>query len=181
MAPQLEKLGSRICIIGPSCSGKSTLAYKLAQKLGCEAIHLDQIAHSPRTNWKRRGDREFITLHVQTIKQDSWVLDGNYSITMPERLQRATAVIWLDPPLTGCILRYLLRCLKSRSRRVGDLEGAARHFSIKLIHFTLTIYPKNRQKYERLLSRFNKPIIRINSMRALNRLYQDLDLCYNAQ
>ena len=39
---QLSELGSRVAIIGPSNSGKSTLAIFLADQIGVEPTHLDQ-------------------------------------------------------------------------------------------------------------------------------------------
>ncbi|TGQ03272.1 AAA family ATPase, partial [Mesorhizobium sp. M00.F.Ca.ET.217.01.1.1] len=37
----LSDLGDRICILGPSNSGKSTLADAIARKRGLTPIHLD--------------------------------------------------------------------------------------------------------------------------------------------
>jgi adenylate kinase family enzyme len=37
---RLDDLGSRICLLGPSNSGKSTLAQAIARKRGLPAIHL---------------------------------------------------------------------------------------------------------------------------------------------
>src|SRR5882762_504368 len=102
----LNQLGVRVCIIGPSNSGKSTLAERLACKLGTEAIHLDQLAHVPHTNWQRRSDQDLISEHDEVIASDKWVIDGNYRVCMQQRFERATAVIWLDPPLIGFLYRY---------------------------------------------------------------------------
>lgn len=57
----LEALGTRICIIGNSAAGKSTLAQHLANNLNLAVFHLDQIAHIPNTNWEPR-DRELMRL-----------------------------------------------------------------------------------------------------------------------
>jgi Cytidylate kinase len=40
---QLPDLGERICILGPSNSGKSTLAEAIARKRGLQAVHSDQL------------------------------------------------------------------------------------------------------------------------------------------
>lgn len=48
----LDDLGPRICIIGPSNSGKSTLATAIARARGLNAIHLDQLYHRPDTDWE---------------------------------------------------------------------------------------------------------------------------------
>ncbi len=148
-----EKLGKRIAIIGPSGSGKSTLAQNLSDHLAIPCYHLDQIAHEPETAWIRRPDEEFVKDHNDIIAQDSWITDGNYSICMPQRFQRATSVIWVDPPLLGCIWRGIARAFSEKENRPGKLEGAKNDFSFALMKYTLTRYPKNRIRYKEILSK----------------------------
>ena len=175
--PPLSQMGQRICIIGPSNSGKSTLAHMLAQKLDVPAVHLDTLRHIPHTAWETRPLEEFITAHDDAVKQDGWVMDGNYSSGLPQRLDRATGVIWIDPPLWGCMLRYLLRCFKGKENRYGGLKGATREFSFGLIHYSVTQYPKKKPKYAALLAqRPHLPFISVKSMKVLNALYDQWGL-----
>lgn len=51
---KFSDLGDRICILGPSNSGKSTLADAIARKRGLEPIHLDLLHHLPNTDWEPR-------------------------------------------------------------------------------------------------------------------------------
>ncbi len=92
----LAELGDRICILGPSNSGKSTLADAIARKRGLPAVHLDQLHHRPGTDWEPRPEAEFLAVHDATITGPRWVMDGNYSKCMPQRFDRATGVILLD-------------------------------------------------------------------------------------
>ena len=92
----LDELGSRICIMGPSNSGKSTLAVAIGRTRGLPPIHLDQLHHRPNTDWEPRPDEEFRALHDAAILGPRWVIDGNYARCLPQRLERATGVILLD-------------------------------------------------------------------------------------
>ncbi len=176
MKTELSDLGTRICIIGPSNSGKSTLADRLADKVGGQVCHLDQLAHKPHTNWERRPEEDFISDHNIFIRQDVWVIDGNYSICMPQRFERSTAVIWLDLPLIGFLWRYIARSVKNDPNRIGNLSGAKGQFSFGLIKYTFFRYPKNRKTYENLLSGYKNTFIRIGSMKELNKCYADWGL-----
>ncbi|MGV0817785.1 hypothetical protein [Martelella sp. AMO21009] len=89
----LDSLGTRIVVLGPSNAGKSTLAVALSRKLDIAAIHLDQFQHLPNTDWKPRPEAEFARLHDDAIMGERWVMDGNYSRLMPQRLARATGAI----------------------------------------------------------------------------------------
>lgn len=176
----LAGLGRRICIIGISNAGKSTLAQTLADKTGIPVTHLDQIAHIPHTDWVRRPEADFIADHDATIAKDEWIIEGNYSrVHMAERFAHATAVIWLDMGFWGFLRRYILRSLKSHIHRPGRLEGATGEFSWNLIHYSWKHYPENREKYKDIIAR-NKtpdtPLIVIRSMRDLNRAYTRWDL-----
>ena len=73
----LDQMGKRICIIGCSNSGKSTLADALSKKLNIPAHHLDQYAHIENSNWQRTPDEILIETHNNIIKQDAWIIDGN--------------------------------------------------------------------------------------------------------
>ena len=96
LSMNLDTLGPRICILGPSNSGKSTLADAIAAKQGLEPIHLDRLYHLPHTDWQPRPAGEFLTLHDAAIAGERWVMDGNYSSCLPQRLARATGLILLD-------------------------------------------------------------------------------------
>src|SRR5476649_832584 len=120
----LDQLGNRICIIGCSNSGKSTLADSLSKKLNIPAYHLDQYAHLENSKWQRQSDEILIENHNNIIKQDAWIIDGNYSVCMAPRLDLATSVIWIDPSVYSSIVRYLFRSIKNDPNRPGRLVGA---------------------------------------------------------
>ncbi|HEY8189848.1 MAG TPA: hypothetical protein VIF12_04135 [Micavibrio sp.] len=173
----MNGFGNRICIIGPSSSGKSTLAQALSVNLRIPCHHLDQIAHIAGTNWQRRCDDDLVYDHNQIIATENWIIDGNYSVCMPERLARATSVIWLDPSLTGCLFRYLKRCLRNNPRRPGRIDAAKKEFSLKLIRYTLVHYPRNRKKYKALLEFYpSASLFMIKSMRDLKKFYKSRGL-----
>src|SRR5687768_231396 len=124
----LADLGPRIVIFGPSNSGKSTLAEALSRRLGIPAVHLDQLHHTPNTDWVPRPQEEFHALQRDAMAGDAWVMDGNYSALVAERLARATGAIVLDDNHWLRLGRYFNRTLFQR-HRPGALEG--RQDSIK--------------------------------------------------
>ena len=59
----LDELRPRICIMGPSNSGKSTLATVIGHARDLTPVHLDQLYHQPHSDWQPRLEEEFIGLH----------------------------------------------------------------------------------------------------------------------
>jgi adenylate kinase family enzyme len=168
----LRSLGQRICIIGPSNSGKSTLAKHLGHALNLPIYHLDQIAHIPGTKWLPRPFKDFEYDHNLITQTNTWIIDGNYSRSMQLRFNHATSVIWIDAPLSGCVMRYLGRSIRNDPDRPGRLKDAQSEFSLGLIQYTLTQYPKNKQKYKEILS--NYPflnLIHLKSLKECKRLF----------
>ena len=49
------------------------------------------------------SQEELIEQLNQIIAKNTWIIDGNYSDTLPLRLKRATDVIWLKEPRWKCI------------------------------------------------------------------------------
>jgi len=167
----LERFGPRICILGPSNSGKSTLAQALARKLNMPAVHLDQLFHQPHTDWRPRPEAEFLQLHGEAIRQEQWVMDGNYTRCMAERLERATGFILLDLSTAASLFRYLRRTWFERDRR-GALQGSQDSVKWQMIHHIAVVTPPNRRRYAEMFARVELPKIRLASTGALNGFYR---------
>jgi adenylate kinase family enzyme len=167
----LDDLGPRICIMGPSNSGKSTLATAIGRARGLTPIHLDLFFHLPGTDWEPRPEAAFVALHDEALAGTRWVMDGNYSRCLPQRLARATGLILLDIPTMTSLFRYLRRSWFERSR-IGALEGG--QDSVKwdmLRHITVTTR-ENRRRYAALFDRTSLPHIHLPTARAIVRFYQ---------
>lgn len=160
----------RICIIGPSNSGKSTLAAKLSQSHNLPVFHLDQIAHIHGSKWQRRPNIEFLREHQKIIEKPQWIVEGNYSSLLPERLKFADYVLWLDLPLVGCGLRYLKRCLRGRHNRIGGLSNCREFPNLALLAYSWRIYPKSRPYYQILLTEMNMPYLHLTKMKDVKRI-----------
>ncbi|MBA4048328.1 MAG: AAA family ATPase [Sphingomonas sp.] len=145
MAPTLNDLGPRLCIMGPSNSGKSTLAAAIGRARGLPVVHLDQLHHQPHTDWVPRPHDAFVALHDAAISAPTWVIEGNYSRTVPQRLNRATGLILLDLNTLGCLARYLRRTLFENDRR-GGLDGARERVTWAMVHHIAIVQRHSRRR-----------------------------------
>ena len=167
----LDDLGPRLCILGPSNSGKSTLAAAIARGRGLPAIHLDQLHHKSNTDWQPRPDDEFLALHDRAIAGSRWVMDGNYSRCLPQRLGRATGIILLEAPTMTSLLRYLRRSWFDRTRH-GALDGSSDRVTWAMIRHIAVTTPTNRRRYAALFDQIVLPKLMLSTTRDLARFYR---------
>lgn len=172
---QLADLGERICILGPSNSGKSTLAQAIARKRDLTVVHLDLLYHLPNTDWTARPTDEFVALHDAAITGERWVIDGNYSKCMPQRFLRATGLILLDISIPASLFRYYRRTL-FESERIGALQGRRDSIKWSMIYHISVVTPKNRKRYANMFHDLHLPKVRLTSIRAINQCYRWWDL-----
>lgn len=162
--PSLATLGPRICIIGPSTSGKSTLADAMARKTGLPLVHLDQLHHYPATRWQMRPREEFHQLHDQAIQGTDWIIEGNYGSCLPQRMARATGVIMLDICLPQMLYRYTRRTLSARTRIGGILPDNQRdRLSWEMYRYLMFTAPGKRKQQHRLFKTLTLPKIYLAS------------------
>lgn len=130
----------RIAIIGMSGSGKSTFSDKLGRKLNRPIIHLDKEFWT--SAWKKRysSREEWNNLIREWVKQDQWIIDGNYSSSLEVRLNRADTIIFFNLPKWLCLWRAFVRIF-NRQQPIDKPEGAKEKISWELVKFILT-YPK---------------------------------------
>jgi adenylate kinase family enzyme len=171
----LEDLGPRICIMGPSNSGKSTLAQAISRACGLEAVHLDQLHHLPHSDWVPRPAAEFAALHDAAITGARWVIEGNYARLLPQRLARATGFILLDLPTAVSLYRYLRRTWFERDRP-GALAGGRDSVKWDMIRHITVATRANRTRYLHMFGDLHLPRVRLGSARALAEFYRANDL-----
>ena len=102
----------KIIVIGCPGSGKTTFAENLRDKTGLPLYYLDSIWHKPDKTHISRDD--FDTRLSEILREDSWIIDGNYQRTMPRRMEACDTVILFDLPTEVCIDGAQSRLLNNR-------------------------------------------------------------------
>lgn len=172
----LAALGPRICVMGPSNAGKSTLADAIGRARGLPVIHLDQLYHAPGTDWVPRPRDQFAALHDAAILGEAWVIDGNYSRLLPRRLEHATGLVLLEVPTWLSLWRYWRRCRAAPGARVGGLDGGRDSLKWIMIHQIAVKARTHRQPYRRALAGFSGARLLLDSPRAIDRAWREWGL-----
>jgi adenylate kinase family enzyme len=114
----------RVAVIGPSCSGKTTTAGRLAAILGVPLVELDALHHD--ANWTE-APTDLFQERVRTAlaaAPDGWVVDGNYYGKLgPLVIDQADTILWLDIPYGKAVLRVLRRTFGRILRRTELWNG----------------------------------------------------------
>ncbi|MEM7554428.1 MAG: adenylate kinase [Cyanobacteria bacterium P01_A01_bin.84] len=152
-----SSLPQRICVIGTSGSGKTTLACQVSQKLMIPHIELDYLYWEP--NWVEVSREIFRQRVAESIKNQAWVIDGNYSKVRDIIWSRADTVVWLDYSfplvMSRIIKRTLNRVITKKEVCNGNYETWEKLFSSdSIILWSLKTYQRRRTEYPIL---FNQP------------------------
>jgi adenylate kinase family enzyme len=110
MIESIEFSCRRIAVVGTTSSGKSTLAQKLAERIGADFIELDALYWEP--NWQPAQPAEFWERVKDAIESDAWVVAGNYRRVRDLIWEKAEMIIWLDYPLHVLFWRLLTRTVQ---------------------------------------------------------------------
>jgi adenylate kinase family enzyme len=94
-------------VVGSTCSGKSTLAQRLAALHGVPFVELDALYWKP--GWVGSSDDEFFARIAEATGGDAWVIAGSYTRSRHLTWPRVQAVVWLDLPLALIVWRVLRR------------------------------------------------------------------------
>ena len=133
----------RILIIGCSGSGKSRLARELKEKLGLPVIHLDQLWH--KEGWNHITREEFDSRLAMAMNMDRWIIDGNYSRTIPQRLPKCDTIIYLDFDRWECLLGMCQRVLGSYGKVRPDMaDGCPERFNWEFVKYIWNFNKNNR-------------------------------------
>ncbi len=139
--------------MGSSCSGKTTLAGQLAERLGVPHLELDALHHGP--NWVEATAEELRSRVEAELPDAGWVTCGNYMGKLDTWLiDQADTIVWLDLPLRT-LLGRMWRRTRSRIRDGVELWGTGNRESWRsfllspdgLLWFTLRNYRRRRREW----------------------------------
>ncbi len=164
----------RILIMGPSCSGKSTLADQVGHKLGLPVTHLDDLFWNP--GWVQTELEPFREKVGQVVAEEDWVIDGNYSRVTDLTRPRATRIVWLELAfglvLSRCLRRTLGRALVGGECCNGNRESLYRSLCTRdsMIWWVLTTHHNRRKRYAEELApgtEHGHKVVRLRSPQAV--------------
>ncbi|MCH4246312.1 MAG: AAA family ATPase [Acinetobacter populi] len=143
-----------INVIGTSGSGKSTLARQLAVRLNLPYIEMDNLFW--KNDWQQSTDEEFFAKlrHAMDKAEQGWVIDGNYTRTMPLKLEKIDTIIWLDYSFSINFYQLSKRTFTRILSRKQLWTDSNNHENWKIMLskesifiWMINTYSKNRQQY----------------------------------
>ncbi|WP_122039957.1 AAA family ATPase [Asaia bogorensis] len=170
------RLGSRICIIGPSNSGKSTLALRIGTAYGLSVVHLDLLRYHYGDFSTLRPLDVFHADHARAVSGESWVIEGNYSSCMEDRLARATGLILLDASTCLSLYRYLRRCARPGQRIGGFARDTCEPISVAMLGHIVGPTRMNRRRYRTIYARSRLPKCSLPTPRAVDEFCRHVGL-----
>jgi adenylate kinase family enzyme len=98
--------------------------------------------------------------------REAWVMDGNYSGTLAQRLEACDTVVFLDMPRVVCVWRVLKRLVTSRrSGRPDMAEGCGDKLNLEFLKWVWNYPERSRPKVLALLEEkaVGKRVVRLRS------------------
>lgn len=153
----LPRPGARICVVGTSGSGKTTVALALAEALGLTYVCNDAIIW--RANWQPTPEDVVDSEASAATQEDGWTFDGNLGSRPYEQLvlARCDTLVWLDLPRwqvwAQLIGRTLVRIVSHAPLWHGNVEswrGLVARDSV--IWWSIKTFARRRRRYSAIFA-----------------------------
>ncbi len=166
----------KILVIGSPGSGKSTLSFRLSERLNIPIVHLDKLFW--KEGWVERSKEEFDRLLMAELEKESWIIDGNYGRTIDLRLKYVDTVIFFDYNRFVCLWRIVKRVVTNLGKVRADMaKGCPERFDWEFLKYVWEFPDKQRNKILNLLSTNSRiRVIIVNSRKKFEELEKELNL-----
>ena len=166
----------RILIIGNCGAGKSTFAKALAEKTGLPLVHLDRLYW--HGDWQHLSREEFDAALQRELEKPQWIIDGNFTRTLPHRMQYCDTVFFLDMPTLTCLWGLTKRVFTNYGKTRDDMGGNCPEYFDKqkpeLYRGALTFNRRNRKAYYEMFAATDKNVIIFKNRRQIKKYLESL-------
>lgn len=161
----------RICIIGGSGTGKTTLANNLGKELKLPVYHIDGIHHLE--NWKIRDKNERDKIIIEKTNQAKWIIDGTYRSTLQQRLKKSDYIIYLDYSTLAQIIGVMKRFFKNHGKEKEEIPGYKEQMNWEFFCFVVRWRKEKRKDVLEEISKVNqKKVFIFKNRKQLNKWYR---------
>ncbi|WP_416150548.1 topology modulation protein [Salipaludibacillus sp. HK11] len=171
---------NKIMVVGVSAGvGKSTFAKKLSENLSIPVYHLDRYFWEP--GWIEAPPEIFANIQLSLVKQDNWIIEGNYGSTFEIRADKADTIIYLELPLSVCLYRVLKRWLSNIGNNRDDMgEGCPEKMDWVFLSFIIKTYYERKKTMSIRLTEFeqsskNRTVYRLTNKREISNYTKNLN------
>ena len=154
----------RILVIGCPGAGKTYFAKALSKIIDLPVVHMDNLYwNKDKTSISKEELEEKL---LPYLKEENWIIDGNYHDTLKQRLEYATDVFFLNMSREECIEGILERIDQPRD----DIPWVeTKKDAVELIEWTIDYETRTKADEEKLLKKYKKVNVHIlNSREEVN-------------
>ncbi|AMX18830.1 topology modulation protein [Acinetobacter pittii] len=157
----------KICIVGPSGAGKTTITKKLADELKISTYGFDEIYWNISGTEFVKNSEETISQGIkEIILQDSWIVEGAYDKRLLPLLLECSLILKMEVPFYLRTIRLLQRYLKSVA--TGKRPKETLKNTLELIWFSHS-FDKRLEKFLSSNTQLSKKTIPFNNFsKAIN-------------
>lgn len=159
----------RVLVLESPGSGKSTFSRKLHAKTGLSICYLDQLFwNKDKTTVSREMFKQRLS---DVLNKDSWIIDGNYSFTLEERLRHCDTAFLLDYPTEVCLNGIRHRIGNKRP----DMPWIEEEVNPEFMKYIRTFREQKLPQEMQILAKFPNVKIFVFKNRAESQRYLDME------
>lgn len=125
----------KICIIGPSGVGKTTISQQLSCRLNITNHEFDDIYWDLSNEHYIKNSQENMNARIQEILQlDQWIMEGAYDKRLLPFFQESSTILRLKIPYWLCAFRLIKRFIGAKITNKQPVETWAN--TVELLKFS---------------------------------------------
>lgn len=162
----------RVCIIGGSGTGKTTLSNNLSRELNLPIYHIDGIHHLK--DWKIRDTAERDRIILEKVEEPRWIIDGTYRSTLQQRLEKADYIIYLDYSSFAQVRGVMKRFIRNHGKEKEEIPGCKEQMTWKFFWFVVNWRKTRRAEIIEKINKVDSSKVHIfKNRRQLNKWYKE--------